>query len=144
MGHHPLAVKAFRVCVTGGRDWKDKAYVWRCLNRFEREYGEIIQLGEGEATGVDTFAREWAEAAGVPFKPYPADWERYGDAAGAIRNGEMLMDFDPDYLLVFPGGTGTTNCMRQARKLKEKGKLKVERVFYNEIGDAFADATRWG
>ena len=126
----------FRVCVTGGRDWQDKRYVWRCLNEFERDHGEIIELGEGEATGVDTFARKWAEAAGVPVKPYPADWDRYGDAAGSIRNAEMLGDFLPDYLLVFPGGTGTTDCTRKARK------MGIERVFYNEV--KMMDFGAWG
>ena len=84
---------------------------------------------------MDTFARQWAEAAGVPFRPYEADWDRYGDAAGSIRNEEMLADFKPDYLLVFPGGTGTTNCTRHARK------MKIERVFYNDIA---LDPLGWG
>jgi hypothetical protein len=130
--------KRLRVCVTGGRDFTDKAFVWRCLNEFEQTYGEIIELGEGEATGVDTLAREWAEAAGVRVRKYAADWERWGDAAGSIRNGEMLADFRPSYLLCFPGGTGTANCIRQARK------MKIERVIYNLTNDPFEDALRWG
>jgi hypothetical protein len=127
-----------RIAVTGGRDYEDRAYVWRRLNEFEAEYGQIAEMAEGEARGVDTFCREWAIAAGVPFKPYKADWDRYGDAAGSIRNIEMLEDFKPDYLLVFPGGVGTTHCSRQARK------HNIERVFYNQSDDLFADAVAWG
>ena len=128
-----------RVCVTGGREWKDWRYVWRCINQFEREYSvEIVELGQGEARGVDTFAKKWAKAAGVPTKDYPADWDRYGESAGGIRNGEMLEDFRPDYLLVFPGGTGTSDCTRKARK------MKIERILYNEPVDTFAEAAKWG
>jgi hypothetical protein len=124
--------------VTGGRDWKDRPFVWRSLNWFETNLGEIAEMGEGEATGVDTFCRNWAEAAGVPVTPFKADWDRYGDAAGSIRNEEMLDQFQPDVLLVFPGGTGTQHCTRAARK------RAIPRVFFNLTDDPFADVGKWG
>lgn len=129
-----------RIVVTGPRDEKDPCLVWDALDNFhESERGPIAELGEGEAAGVDTFAKEWAEERGVKVKPYPADWDRHGDAAGAIRNGEMLEDFQPDYVLVFPrGGPGTTNCAKQARK------MGFERVFIDEDLDDFEALTRWG
>lgn len=131
-------MRRWRVCVTGGRDFTDRTFVWRGLNRFEAERGEIIELGEGEARGVDTLCREWAEAAGIPVRKYAADWDRWGDAAGSIRNGEMLRDFRPAALLAFPGGIGTADCIRQARK------LKIERVLFNLTDDPFEDAATWG
>lgn len=128
-----------RVCVTGGRAFNDRQFVFHHLDDFhEGEDGPITELGEGEAAGVDRFAKQWAKSRGVPVKPYKADWDRYGDAAGAIRNGEMLEDFKPDRLLVFPGGTGTTNCAKQARK------LGIERTFFTLDLDPFEEASRWG
>lgn len=128
-----------RVCVTGGREFKDREFVYQRLEEFHAgPDGPITELGEGEARGVDTFAKEWAEYRDIPVKPYEADWDRYGDSAGTIRNGEMLDDFKPDRLLVFPGNTGTTNCAKQARK---KG---IERVFFNLDLDLFEEASRWG
>jgi hypothetical protein len=44
----------------------------------------------GEKHGVDTCARKAARALGIACKPMPADWQRYGRAAGPIRNKEML------------------------------------------------------
>ncbi|ARK07520.1 hypothetical protein LAV_00145 [Sphingobium phage Lacusarx] len=133
-----LSKRRVRVCVTGGRAYKDWRFVWRSINQFERDHDvEIEELGQGEATGVDRFAKEWAQAAGVPTRDYKADWDRHGEAAGGIRNEEMLIDFKPDYLLVFPGGTGTTNCTRHARK------MKIERVFFNEEALAI-DPLKWG
>lgn len=129
-----------RVVVTGPRDEKDAAFVWDMLDRFhESDRGPITELGEGEAKGVDTFAKEWAEDKNIPVKPYEADWDQHDEAAGTIRNGEMLDDFQPDYVLVFPrGGPGTTNCAKQARK---KG---FERVFIDDDLDPFEALSRWG
>lgn len=89
-------------------------------------------------------ARRWCERAGVLDRPYKADWDAHGDAAGPIRNGEMLLAFQPEALLVFPGNTGTTDCARQARKLTEKRKLNVHRVFFNPVSDLVADLLKWG
>lgn len=129
-----------RICVTGPRDEKDKEFVWSELDAFhESERGPVTELGQGEARGVDRFAKQWAEARDIPTKDYAADWDQYDEAAGAIRNGEMLDDFQPDYLLVFPrGGPGTTDCAKQARK---KG---FERVFIDADLDPFEEAKRWG
>ncbi len=134
----------WRICVTGGRYWDDQNFVWKCLNMFETKIGEIMELGHGDADGVDTLARRWCERAAVPHRPYPADWETHGHTAGPIRNGEMLLDFKPEVLLVFPGNTGTTDCARQARKFTEKGVLNVHRVFFNPVSDPIADLLAWG
>ena len=69
----------------------------------------------GEARGADTLARWWAEAEGIPFDPHPARWEEHGAAAGHIRNQAML-DTGPDLVLAFPGGRGTADMVRRARR----------------------------
>ena len=52
----------------------------------------------GMATGPDLIAKNWAEKVWqqgknkefkILIKEFPADWEKYGKAAGAIRNKEM-------------------------------------------------------
>lgn len=133
-----------RVCVTGGRDFNDLGFVWSHLDTFHNlpkamgGEGPITELGQGEARGVDKLCKAWAKANGVPTKDYEADWARYGDEAGTIRNGEMLDDFKPERLLVFPGGDGTKNCAKQARK------KKILRTYFNLTDDPFEDALNWG
>ena len=53
----------------------------------------------------------WHEL-GVPVDEFPADWKQYGRSAGHIRNREMAVY--ADILIVFPGGKGTENMMKQA------------------------------
>lgn len=120
-----------RICVSGGREFEDEAFIWENLDRLYAEQ-EIYEIGFGCARGVDRFAWNWAKERGIRWKRYVADWGRLLRAAGTIRNGVMLKDFCPDLLVVFPGGAGTTNCARQARK------MTIPREFIEyEDGNAF-------
>jgi len=75
---------------------------------------------EGEATGADTLARETAKLLDLPFEPYPAQWEKYGRAAGPIRNSQMLLEGKPNAVVAFhtnlAQSKGTANMVNQARK----------------------------
>ena len=100
------------VLVTGGRKYEDRLCVFDNLD-VVHAVQPITLLIEGGARGADRLAREWAIARGVRYETMNADWDRYGRAAGVIRNGEML-DRRPRILVAFPGGNGTDNCCRQA------------------------------
>lgn len=127
----------YRACVTGGRDFKDQSFVWQTLDTF-RLFHDIIELGFGCARGVDRMAWKWAKQRNLPWKRYVADWDGLDNAAGPKRNGVMLRDFQPDILLVFPGGTGTTNCAKQARE------LEIKREFIEQDNDPLSGADKWG
>lgn len=104
-----------RVLVCGGRDYQDSRRVYAVLDKLHAEAG-IDRLIEGGARGADRLAQQWAESAGVPVSTYEADWEAFGTFAGHKRNATMLEDGQPDVVVAFPGGAGTRNMMRQARK----------------------------
>lgn len=80
------------------------------------------RLIHGGAQGVDTqaaaIARDlgWGEW-GVPISQ--GAWERHGNSAGYRRNRLMLEMCQPDVVLAFPSpnGSGTQNCIAQARAL---------------------------
>jgi hypothetical protein len=132
-----FAVGGERVCITGGRDYEDKDTVFQRLNLHKSVFG-IKEIGFGCATGADDHALEWAKEYEVSYKRYVADWDGIGVMAGCIRNTVMLEHFEPVRLFVFPGGTGTTDCARKARK------RHIERIFIGDDSDPFAEATRWG
>jgi len=46
---------------------------------------------------------------------FPSNWKKYGNAAGPIRNKEMI-DSKIDVLVAFPGGNGTKNMIDQCKK----------------------------
>lgn len=78
-----------------------------------RETLPITEVVSGRcSTGADAGGEFWAKTRGVPVKPFPAKWKKFGKAAGPIRNGEMA-----EYggaLIAFPGGSGTADMVKQA------------------------------
>ncbi|MEU9871140.1 DUF2493 domain-containing protein [Actinomadura sp. NPDC048021] len=109
-----------KLIVTGSRDWKDWYYIWSALELFTR-FSERVTLVHGDCPdGVDSHADDWGEtnAAFVGIIRYPADWNKYGKAAGPKRNKQMVNDhLDADYVLAFPLGEskGTRGCMKYAK-----------------------------
>ncbi len=103
-----------KVLVTGGRKYYDNGALYRCLSVLHETH-RLTLIIQGGATGADHMARMWAEANDVPCRQVDADWDKYQEAAGPIRNGKML-DLEPDLVVACPGGNGTANCVKQARK----------------------------
>lgn len=71
----------------------------------------------GKARGVDEIAAQVAADWGWLIHEFPANWERYGKAAGHVRNAAMVHHpFGVDICLGFPmpGSRGTWDCLQQA------------------------------
>lgn len=100
-----------RLLVCGGRDFNGYLAVKECLRLLRPSV--VIH---GGARGADDEADEAAAALGITVLPYPADWARYGRRAGPIRNAQMLADGEPDAVLAFPGGRGTADMVRRAKR----------------------------
>ncbi len=50
------------------------------------------------------------------LKAIPADWDKFGKGAGPIRNQQMIDEGKPDLVVAFPGGTGTADMVKRAKK----------------------------
>ena len=104
-----------RMLVCGGREFSDKDQLYRVLDFYKPTF--IIS---GAARGADTLAIEYAKDRKIPYKEYPADWKRYGNHAGHIRNKEMIILGLPDVVIAFTGGHGTENMIKQSKSHKIK------------------------
>lgn len=108
-----------RLIIAGPRDYYDQEKVFRDIHTFQGKFG-IDEIISGEASGVDKLAEEYAFLHQIPFKLFQADWEKYGKAAGPIRNREMAEYANA--LLAFDKGTkGTRNMIQMARKYHLRG-----------------------
>jgi YspA, cpYpsA-related SLOG family len=107
-----------RVLVCGGRDFDERELVWRTLDQYQENYGPLTVI-QGGAPGADCWAREWAygqtPVREVTLVSVPADWEKWGSAAGPQRN-HLMLDQKPDVVLAFPGGRGTADMIARAEQ----------------------------
>jgi len=104
-----------KVIVSGGRNFRDRAFLFREMDRLHAERG-FTELMQGGADGADALARIWALThPEIIRRVCRAEWKRYGLAAGPIRNGRML-EWPPDLVVGFPGGDGTADMLAQARR----------------------------
>ena len=108
---------SFRVLVCGGRFFGDTALMFATLDDINTDpsMGPITTIISDACRGADRLAVMWAKSVGVPVEEYPANWGRYGKAAGPIRNLQMLKDGKPDLVVAFSGGHGTLHMMYAAR-----------------------------
>nr|ALS90690.1 protein of unknown function (DUF2493) [uncultured bacterium] len=109
-----------KVLVTGSRDWPyDKRHI---INRALINAGATIVI-QGEQRGADRLAKWEAIRREIPVRGYPADWTTYGNAAGPIRNQEMLdkehtVEEPIDEVLAFPmeASVGTWDMVARAKR----------------------------
>jgi hypothetical protein len=106
-----------RLLVCGSRSWKDDLAIADAISQLDNTSG-IQLLIQGGARGADRMARSFANSAGIPVKEFPANWNRYGKAAGFIRNQQMLDEGRPHLVLAFlrNDSPGTLDMIRRAAK----------------------------
>ena len=128
------------IAVTAWRDWTDPMFIKSHLIAWRGPYPLHIRVGD--APGGDAAVRQWCEGLGVSHRVFYADWNQYGNAAGPIRNREMLegkgdpLSGPTDLLLAFPGrrrpvkvpGSGSWGCCIEAALMG----IRVEIPAYKE------------
>lgn len=110
--------EGIKIIVCGGRDWRDAGAVDRVLT-VAHEKRNIAMIITGGAKGADGLAARWAHANAIPYLTAPANWQKYGDAAGPVRN-EWMIDQVVDGVIAFPGGRGTADLIARARRADVK------------------------
>jgi len=116
-----------RVLVCGDRNWADQVLVDNTLDDIHQNT-PITLVIEGEARGADKAGRFWAESRNIPFAPYPANWEKYGRAAGPIRNRQQFNEGKPDLVIAFHDNLAESKGTADMVRYAESKKCKVLKV----------------
>lgn len=105
-----------KIIVAGGREFipaqEHKDWLINAL-----KVNNATEVVCGMARGADMHGYNTAKELGIPVKEFAADWVKFGKEAGRRRNKEMA-DY-ADMLIVFPGGVGTNDMIRQMRAKKK-------------------------
>ena len=117
-----------KLVIAGGRDFTDYNMLCRALSTYGGP--EDLEIVSGGASGADTLGEKYAKEHGIDLKIFPAEWAKYGRAAGPIRNREMA-EYCDQALIFWDGKSGgTANMIEQ---MKQLGKHNSYRVFmYND------------
>jgi len=120
-------IHRLRVLVCGDREWKNYKLLKETILKVNKRniFGPIECIIEGECRGADIMAREAAKELGIPFEPYPAEWNKYRrpkgkNPAGVIRNQQMLVEGKPNLVIGFhnniENSRGTKDMLERAKK----------------------------
>ena len=121
----------FRIIIAGGRDFRNYDLLVETMNHLLSNISDDITVVCGKARGADTLGEQYAKEHGYSVRYFPADWDRYGKAAGYIRNTEMAKNADA--LVAFWDGVSLgTHHMSETAKAHGL-KVRVKR-YDKEIG----------
>ena len=108
---------AFRLLVTGSRTWDDPRTIGQALAVIlARHRGGVLLVHGGCPRGADAIAAACAaRTPGYKIEAHPADWHRYGRAAGHRRNAEMItLGADGCAAFIRAASPGSTTTVRLA------------------------------
>lgn len=103
--------------ITGGRKYTPTETEMATLATVLAEH-EITKIHVGDAPsrkGVDAVVWRWARGK-YKRERFIAEWKRYGQAAGPLRNARMLADSRVILCCSFRGNEGTKDCTAAARR----------------------------
>lgn len=115
-----------RVVVAGSRDFNNypeaEKYIDLCILKIKGRYSLVFV--SGNCKGADLIGEKYAKEHGYEIEIFPAEWKKYGRAAGPIRNEKMAEI--SDYVICFWDGKsrGTKNMIDMARKFNKEIRIK--------------------
>ena len=77
-----------KVIIAGGREFSNFQLMFEKCEEILKEI-EDVEIVSGTARGADKMGEHYASLKKFDVKKFPADWNKYGKAAGYVRNKEM-------------------------------------------------------
>ena len=103
-----------RILICGDRNYKD----WRKVQDYLNTILHTAIIIHGGARGADSLAGNLATSLKMKIIKFPADWNKYGKAAGVLRNQQMLDEGHPDLVVYFQkdieNSKGTKDMIKRA------------------------------
>jgi hypothetical protein len=103
-----------------------------CGSRYYTNYPKVLEqirrlnatlVIAGACRGADLLAVKAAKACSIPYVEFPADWQKFGKAAGPIRNVRMLKEGKPDFILVFHPDIASSKGSKHMLSIVKKARV---------------------
>ena len=99
-----------------------KEYIDFCIREIKKN--NTIVILSGGCRGADAIGERYAIENGYEIRKFVANWDKYGKAAGPIRNEQMAIE--ADYIICFWDykSRGTKSMIENAKKYSKPYKIK--------------------
>ena len=111
----PTDDKEFRVVVAGSRNFGDYERLSAELDKFLVGKKNVV-IVSGTARGADRMGEQYAAEHGYKIDQFPAEWGKYHQGAGPIRNLQMVKTADAVVAFWDNESSGTRNIIDCARQ----------------------------
>ena len=78
-----------KVIIAGSRNFTDYKKLCKICNHILQDQTDIEIVSGAYYKGADKLGEEYAKETGYKLTKFPADWKRFGRAAGPLRNEQM-------------------------------------------------------
>lgn len=130
-----MAIK-YRIIVAGTRDFNNYEMLNAELSDFlnnildDVEPQSDIEFISGTANGADALGEKFARSRGYSLRLFPAYWNKYGKAAGPIRNKQMAEYASEEHGVLFAFWDGKSRGSKNMIELANTYGLEVHIVQY--------------
>ena len=111
-----------KTVIAGSRSINNINYLYKAIQESGFEITEVVS---GGAKGVDKLGEQYAKAHNIKVTGFPAEWNKYGKAAGVIRNQKMA-EYADALIAVWDGSSkGTLNMITNAKTSGRASHLNI-------------------
>ncbi len=105
-----------KLIISGIRTCSRKETVYAEITKFAQEIGGVDEIVAGGSTGVDLYAKMYAESMGIKYKEFAPNWQDDLNAAGLVRDTRMA-EYGT-HLLVLSNGLSkeSKNLIEEAKR----------------------------
>lgn len=115
-----------KIIIAGGRNFTDYQTLRKFCNRILQDQKNIEIVSGAYYKGADKLGEQYAAEKGFPITQFPANWKKYGRAAGPKRN-EQMADYADALIAFWDGKSKGTNHMIELAKSRS---LTINIYFY--------------
>lgn len=112
---HTATPSARTLAIIGSRNFTDYDFMREKIQALLDRLPGMERVVSGGAKGADALSERIAIDFGLDHRHIPAEWSKYGRAAGPLRNEKVILE--ADVVAAFPLGEskGTQDGIRKAR-----------------------------
>lgn len=108
------------LAIVGTRTFDDYILFKEIILEKTNNLKNISAIITGDATGVDSFAVQLAKSLKIKYFVFRANWNKYGKAAGPIRNEYIVKNCDIAIVIWNGKSRGTRSAIDFLKKYKKE------------------------